>query len=203
MRKSNHTEIVCIIDRSGSMSDIKNDAIGGFNSFLESQKKLPGSASLSLALFDHEYLIPFQNRDIQSVEPLTDKTFVPRGQTALFDAVGRTINEVGARLAATPEPERPEKVLVCIVTDGEENSSRRFSRSQIREMIEHQRGKYNWEFAFLAADQDAFAEAESMGISAKMAVNFERTPAGARIMSQGLHDIAREFRADVSLSDEA
>jgi uncharacterized protein YegL len=113
MPKQNHTEIVCIIDRSGSMESIKTDAIGGFNTFLEAQKKLAGTASISLVLFDNEYETPIQNTDIKSVEPLTEKTFVPRGSTALLDAVGRTVNEVGTRLASIQEQERPEKVIVC------------------------------------------------------------------------------------------
>lgn len=195
MPKLQHTEIVCVIDRSGSMSSIKDDAIGGFNAFLAAQRALPGTASLSMILFDHEYLSLFQNRDLADVEPLSDQTFVPRGQTALLDAVGRTIDEVGIRLAATPEPERPAKVLVCILTDGEENSSRRFTRPRIKSMIEHQRGKYSWEFAFLAADQDAFAEAESLGVLRSMTRKFDRTPVGARMACDGLSEIATLCRS--------
>ena len=194
MPKQNHTEIVCIIDRSGSMESIKTDAIGGFNNFLEAQKKLPGTASVSLVLFDNEYETPIQNADIKSVDPLTEKTFVPRGSTALLDAVGRTVNEVGTRFANMQEQDRPEKVMVCILTDGLENASREFSRSKIKEMVEHQRDKYKWGFVFLAANQDAFAEAESIGISKNMAVNFEQTGDGTRAAYDSLNMMVSEFR---------
>lgn len=194
MPKQNHTEIVCIIDRSGSMASIRTDAIGGFNTFLGAQKKLLGTASVTLILFDNEYETPIQNVDIKSVDPLTEKTFVPRGSTALLDAVGRTINEVGTRLANMQEQDRPEKVIVSILTDGLENASREFSRSKIKEMVEHQRDKYKWEFVFLAANQDAFAEAGSIGISKNMAVNFEQTGAGTRDAYNSLNMMVSEFR---------
>ena len=159
MPKKDHAELVCIIDRSGSMEAIRSDVIGGFNTFIESQRQVPGTASVTLVLFDNQYEVAYQNVDLKSVENLTDKTFVPRGTTALLDAVGRTINEVGARLAKTDEHDRPEKVMVCILTDGMENASKEFSRTKIHEMITHQRDNYQWEFSFLAANQDAFAEA--------------------------------------------
>ena len=194
MRRLDHTEIICVIDRSGSMSAIKDDAIGGFNAFVESQKQVAGTASLTLILFDHEYKLLFQNRDLHAVEPLTKKTFVPRGQTALFDAVGRAIEEVGGRLSAMPEEERPEKVLVCILTDGAENDSRRYSREMIRQMIDHQRSRYSWEFAFLAANQDAFAEAESVGIGRSMTASFDGSPLGARNVLVTMSRMASTFR---------
>lgn len=175
MSKHNYTEIVCIIDRSGSMGAIKDDAIGGFNNFLESQKKLPGEASISLILFDHEYLMPIQNADLMSVEPLTEKTYAPRGTTALLDAVGKTINNLWNRLANMTEQERPDRVIVCILTDGYENASHEFSRSKIKEMIEYHQEKYQWQFLFLAANQDAFAEGAKIGIPRRMAYQFEST----------------------------
>lgn len=195
MPKTNHTEIICIIDRSGSMDIIRNDAIGGFNTFLESQKKLPGTASISLVLFDHEYLNPIKNQDIQSVEPLTDKTFVPRGGTALLDAIGRTLNEVGARLGSTPESDRPEKVMVCILTDGQENSSQEFSRPKIKEMIEHQREKYKWEFCFLAANQDAFAEAVNIGIDRCKTASFVADSQGTARAYASMNAITTSYRS--------
>lgn len=196
MTKQNYTEIVCIIDRSGSMESIKTDAIGGFNTFLESQKKLPGRAFLSLVLFDHEYIMPIQNADLRLVKPLTEKTFVPRGTTALLDAVGRTINDVGSRLANMPEKERPEKVIICILTDGYENASHEFSRGQIKKMIEHQQNKYQWEFIFLAANQDAFAETGGLGISRKMAFNFEANSAGTRSAYEKMNTIVEHLRSN-------
>jgi uncharacterized protein YegL len=172
MAKQDLTEIVVILDRSGSMTSIKKDAIGGFNTFLESQQKLDGEATMTVVQFDNEYLVTVNGVNIQNVEPLNDTTFVPRGGTALLDAIGRTLNEVGARLASTSEDDRPEKVIVVILTDGQENSSHEFKRSQINEMITLQKEKYSWEFIFLAAGQDAMAEAMSMGIGSMNAMNF-------------------------------
>lgn len=121
------------------MSNVKNDVIGGFNAFIDSQKEIKGTASISLVLFDNEYDMVYENVDLNSVKYLDDSTFVPRGMTALLDSVGRTINSVGERLNNTSEEERPEKVMVCIFTDGMENSSKKFTKEQIKKMIEHQR----------------------------------------------------------------
>lgn len=195
--KANHTEIVCIIDRSGSMEAIKNDAIGGFNTFIEAQKQVPGTASISLVLFDNEYLTPITCVDIKTVEPLTDKTFVPRGSTALLDAIGRTINEIGSRLSSMQECDRPEKVMVCILTDGQENASHEFTSQKIKEMIEHQRDKYKWEFAFLAANQDAFASASTIGISKKMTANFTANSAGTRGAYINMSAMTTNYRTQI------
>lgn len=172
MSKQNLTEIIVILDRSGSMSLIKQDAIGGFNTFLKAQQELDGEATMTVVQFDNEYLVTVNGEDINNVEPLNDATFVPRGGTALLDAIGRTLNEVGARLANTIEENRPEKVIVVILTDGHENSSREFGRTQINKMITEQKEKYSWEFIFLAAGQDALAEAQSIGIGGSNAMNF-------------------------------
>jgi uncharacterized protein YegL len=194
MPKKDHTEIICVIDRSGSMSSIKTDAIGGFNTFLEEQKKEEGTASVSLVLFNTEYEMPVNNVEISKVEPLTNKTFVPAGSTALLDAVGKTINEVGARLSKTEESERPENVIICILTDGEENSSREFTLPKIKEMIEHQRKVYDWEFIFLAANQDAFAEAGRMGISADSTSNFFASSEGTKEAYTKMCEMTSVFR---------
>jgi uncharacterized protein YegL len=172
------TEIICIVDRSGSMASIADDAIGGYNAFVREQQALPGEAYLSLVLFDHEYTPLLNSVPLAEVSPLTAETYVPRGTTALLDAVGRTIDDVGARLAATPAVERPGQVVVCILTDGMENASSDYTRDQVREMIEHQQAKYAWAFQFLAANQDAFAEAGSIGIAADHAASFVADAAG-------------------------
>lgn len=140
----NHTEIICVVDRSGSMKKIKDDAIGGFNSFLASQKEVPGSASLTLVLFDNHYDLIHNNVPIQDVKELDDKTYVPRGTTALFNAIGKTIDDIGIRLANTTEDERPNKILFIILTDGDENASRFYDQEKINHMISHQTEKYNW-----------------------------------------------------------
>lgn len=173
-------EIACVVDRSGSMQAIVSDAIGGFNSFLESQKGEPGAARLTLVLFDHEYQLAHAAVDIQKVPPLNDGTYEPRGTTALLDAVGRTIDDIGKRLAATPEAERPHKVIFAILTDGLENASRDYTYEKVASMIEHQRKVYGWEFLFLAANQDAIAAAGQLSIQAQDAVSFDATGEGVQ-----------------------
>lgn len=194
--KKNHTELVCIIDRSGSMESIKDDAIGGFNSFLESQRGVPGTASVTLVLFDDRYEVVHENVDLKVIENLTDKTFVPRGMTALLDAVGKTINTIGERLSKTDEDQRPEKVMVCILTDGMENSSKEFSREKIKEMVNHQRDKYKWEFSFLAANQDAFCEAGKIGIKEEFTSGFLATAKGTRDVLRTMGAYATSYRTN-------
>ena len=178
--KEGLTEIVSLVDRSGSMQSILDDAIGGFNTFLRSQQDQPGEAKLSLILFDHEYQIVHQAVDIQQVEPLNQDTYVPRGSTALLDAVGKTIDAVGERLAATPESERPSQVIISILTDGYENASQTYSKPKVAEMIKHQTEKYNWAFEFQAANMDAFAAAKELSIAPDRVVQFEATSQGVR-----------------------
>ena len=156
------TDITMVIDRSGSMQSIQSDAEGGINSFIEQQKQEPGEANVTLVQFDSEYEFVHSGVPLRQVPAFK---LVPRGSTALLDAVGRAINETGARLAAMDEAQRPGLVVFVIVTDGEENSSREFTRDQIRKMVEHQQSAYKWQFTFLAANQDAFAAGGSIGIA--------------------------------------
>ena len=156
------TDITMVIDRSGSMESIKSDAEGGINSFIDQQKQEPGEALLTLVQFDTDYEFVHSGVPVKQIPAFT---LVPRGSTALLDAVGRAINETGARLAAMAESQRPALVVFVIVTDGAENSSREFTRDQIRTMVEHQQSAYKWQFTFLAANQDAFAAGGSMGIA--------------------------------------
>ena len=156
------TDITMVVDRSGSMESIKSDAEGGINSFIDQQKQEPGEALLTLVQFDTDYEFVHTGKPIKQVSAFK---LVPRGSTALLDAVGRAINETGARLAAMEESQRPGLVVFVIVTDGQENSSKEFTRERLRQMIEHQQSVYKWQFTFLAANQDAFAEGASMGIA--------------------------------------
>ena len=180
MPKNNLVEIICVIDRSGSMADIRSDAVGGFNTFLEEQKKLPGEAKMTIALFNDSCEVVQEGVDLQAVQPFDAKTYVPDGTTALLDAVGRTIADTGKRLARATDSERPEKVIFAILTDGLENSSRKYSRQKIYDMIRHQRDKYSWEFVFLAANQDAFEEAEKLGMDKSRAYNFAADSEGVK-----------------------
>ena len=174
------TEIAFVLDRSGSMSAVAQSAAAGFNEFLRDQQAAPGQARFTLVLFDDEYLVPAAAVPIAEMVPLDAGTYVPRGSTALLDAIGRTVDDLGRRLAATPAPERPAKVIVAILTDGYENASHRYSQQDIARRIRHQRDKYGWEFLFLGANQDAIATAAGMNIAAANAATFQADAAGAR-----------------------
>jgi hypothetical protein len=172
------TEIAFILDRSGSMGSMTQAAIAGYNEFLTAQQATvdddgqPIPATFTLVLFDHEYLPIHSRISIQGAEPLSLETYEPRGSTALLDAIGRTIDFIGCELAATPESERPTKVIIAILTDGEENSSRRFTMADINQRITQQTASYQWEFLFLGANQDAIATAARLGIGAHHAATF-------------------------------
>lgn len=178
--KENLTELVFILDRSGSMFGLEAETIGGYNSMIEKQKQEPGEAKVTTILFDTYYEVLHDAVDIQKVEPLTNTQYFARGGTALMDAVGRTINSVGARLASTPEEERPSQVIVVITTDGYENSSTEFTKPMIKEMIEHQTNKYSWKFMFLGANIDAAAEAQSIGISGDWSAQYVASEIGTK-----------------------
>ncbi len=183
-------ELVCILDRSGSMAPIREDAIGGFNTFLEAQQAVPGAALLTLVLFDNEVETPHVRTPLADVPPLTAETFVPRGSTALYDAVGDALYRLHARIAETPAAERPERVVVAILTDGHENASCRFSRTQVADAITARRAE-GWDFTFLAANQDAMLAADAIGIAAEDAFSFVASGAGARVaMSVMSADVA-------------
>ena len=189
------TEIICILDASGSMGSIRDDMVGGFNTFIEEQKKLPGEAKITVIFFDSSRYIKWQDGvDIKKC-PILGQEYRPLGGTPLLDAVGRTINEVGARLAATPESARPGKVVVLIVTDGEENSSHEFTLSHIKQMVQHQESKYSWTFSYLGANVDSFCEAASLGIQGCNTSNYTATPIGVRCMFSTYSNSLGSFRS--------
>lgn len=175
MTKPNSSEIICVVDRSGSMSPVWNDTIGGLHKFVQKQRELPGDAKITITFFDTEYDIPFNGVDVRS-DVFDSKScfdaFSPRGWTALYDAIGKTMIEVGNRLNKTPENERPDKVVMCIVTDGGENASKEFHGDKIKEMIQHQTDKYQWDFVYLGANQDAFQVGGSIGIATANIANY-------------------------------
>jgi hypothetical protein len=166
--RSDLTDITLVVDRSGSMEQVREDAEGGVNSFIAQQAKEPGEALLTLVQFDTEY--EFLHKGIP-ISQVPKYELIPRGMTALLDAVGRAINETGERLAKTDEADRPGLVVFVAMTDGLENSSKEFSKDAVKEMIERQQQQYNWHFTFLGANQDAFAEAGGMGIHAAGVAN--------------------------------
>lgn len=177
--RENFTRIAVILDRSGSMESCKESTVTGFNSFVAEQKKLPGEAKLKLVQFDNEYETVF-DKPLSQAPELTQTTFVPRGSTALLDAQGRTIIDLGNELEKMPEHERPSKIIVVTLTDGAENASHEFTAAKISEMIKHQRETYGWDFVFLGANQDAIKTAASMNIPMASSMTYA---ANARGMS--------------------
>ena len=186
--KKNLTEMVFILDRSGSMRHLAEDTIGGFNSMIEQQKKEDNEAYITTVLFDHEYELLHDHVNIKDVEPITSDEYYARGMTALLDAVGRTICSIGSRLSNTPEEERPEKVIFVITTDGFENASQEFTKSKVKEMIEHQQDKYSWTFMFLGANMDAVGEAESLGVKAQFARTYTASDIGTQSLYSAVSD---------------
>jgi len=166
------TEIVVVLDKSGSMGSVREDTIGGFNTFLQDQKELPGEAVLTLTMFDTEYSFVERGTLLENVQPLSNETYAPGGLTALLDAVGKTINDVVSRHATLPEDEKPGKVVFVVLTDGEENSSREITKkSELVKMVKKQEEDYEWEIVFLGADIDAWGDGSSMGFSKSRGVS--------------------------------
>ena len=186
--KKNLTELVFILDKSGSMSGLEKDTIGGFNSLLDQQRKVDGECVITTVLFDNRYELLHDRIDIRAVQPITGKEYFVGGSTALLDAIGKTIHKIGAVQKNTTEDYRAEKVMFVIITDGEENASRHYSSMQIREMIQRQKERYGWEFIFLGANIDAVETAGRFGIDADRAVDYvpdgEGTELNYRMMSQ-------------------
>lgn len=193
MTDTTFTVVQAIIDRSGSMQSIRDDAEGGFNAFIADQRSLPGRCQVSLAQFDDKYEVVYTDQTIDQVPPLQ---ILPRGSTALLDAIGRTVIDLGARLAALPEDARPGTVLVCIVTDGRENASREFSHPTIRDLIVEQTEKYSWTFIYLGADQDAIEQAVQMGIDAQQSLTYDRGSSGAAY--EAMSGAVRRLRQSVA-----
>lgn len=159
MTKPNLTHIVVVLDRSGSMALLRQETIGGFNYFIAEQKKVEGQCTLTLTQFDNQFQVDYSNKPIQEVPDLTTETYMPRGYTKLLDAIGKTINEVGEELKGIQEELRPSKVIVCIITDGQENSSQEFNWGQVKALMDTQRSKYSWDFLFLSSSEAAIESA--------------------------------------------
>jgi uncharacterized protein YegL len=192
--KEGRTEVVAILDKSGSMVSLTRDTIGGFNSFLEEQKKQPGEMFISLVLFNDKVQTLYDHVDIKKVKKLTDKRetgYFTDGSTALFDALGTTINAVGKRLSDTPEDERPSKVLLFIVTDGEENASKEFTCDQIKQMVETQKRDYSWDFMFTGANIDSFDVGNKIGIRG---INYDASHVGTEQLYASFSSTITSYR---------
>jgi hypothetical protein len=186
------THIICVLDRSGSMSGIISDSIGGFNQFLKDQKKLPDKATITVHLFDDRHDCIYDCVDIQNAQELTEAVWSPRGTTALYDAIGKAINKDKQRFAALGT-EKPSKVLVCVVTDGFENASTEYRRQDIQKLI-RQCEDEDWNFIYLAANQDAFAVGQSFGIAPGNTFTYQATSDGVRHMSATLNCASTSYR---------
>lgn len=187
--KKGLTKIVFVVDRSGSMQSVASDMIGGFNKFIKTQKENKvGECTVTFNQFDDIFENVYKNVLVENVKDLDDKTYVPRNMTALYDAVGRTIDEVGAELAALPEDERPEKVLVVILTDGLENASNTFNRKSIQEKIKLQTETYKWEFIYIGANQDSWAVGEGLGIQGTNTISYVSKGKNTKSSNEALWD---------------
>lgn len=173
MTDPNKTHIAVVLDRSGSMGCIEEATVGGFNEFINVQREAPGEATVTLVRFDDRYEIDYSFMNLRDVPVM--RRLDTRGMTALYDAIGRTINEVGEQLARLQEHERPGRVVFVIITDGQDNKSCRFSRSKIAEMTQHQTAQYGWQFIYLGANQDAEATATGLGMNKSLAATFKGT----------------------------
>lgn len=189
------TELVFILDRSGSMSGLEKDTIGGFNSMLEKQRKEPGDALVSTVLFDNETEVIHDRVSIADIPNLTDKDYYVRGCTALLDAVGGAIHHIGNVHKYARKEDVPEKTLFIITTDGMENASHRYTYEKVRRMIERQKEHYGWEFLFLGANIDAAAEAKRFGIDESMAANYHCDEAGTALNYEVISEAITSVRA--------
>ena len=192
--KNGYSDITVVLDRSGSMACLVDEVIGAFNTFVDEQQQVAGQASFSLVQFDDRYEVYLDAVDLAKVGRLDRTTYVPRGMTALYDAVGRAIVATGTRLAALDEAERPGKVVFLIQTDGEENASHEYDAATLQAMIRHQQDKYAWEFVFLGANIDAGSVAEEIGIARDKALQYANNADGTRADFAAVSDNLAGFR---------
>ena len=200
--KKNLTEIVFILDRSGSMAGLEADTVGGFNAMIRKQRAEPGEAVVSTVLFDDESTVVHDRLDICKVEPMTEKAYYVRGCTALLDAVGGAIHHIGNVHKYAREEDRPEKTLFVITTDGMENASRKYTYDRVKEMIGHRQEAYGWEFIFLGANIDAAREAARLGICADRAANYHADRKGTKAIYKAVNEAVSSVRCNRAVSAE-
>jgi uncharacterized protein YegL len=193
--KKNLTELVFLLDRSGSMGGLEEDTINGYNEMLKKQLTEPGEAIITTVLFDSEFELLHDRLNLREALPITDKEYYVRGSTALLDAIGLSISKIVNNIKQKKESEKPERVIFIITTDGEENSSREYSFKKINKMITHQKEKYDWEFIFLGANIDAIATARRFGISEDRASNYHADKIGTQLSYQVLNETVSNLRA--------
>lgn len=193
------TELVFILDRSGSMSGLEKDTIGGFNSMIEKQKREEGDVLVSTVLFDNDCEVIHDRVPLSRIRPLTEKDYYVRGCTALLDAVGGAIHHIGNIHKYARKEDIPEKTLFVITTDGMENASHHYTYKKVREMIERQKKRYGWEFLFLGANIDAAAEAERFGIAPEYAANYNCDAKGTALNYEALSDVICKVRCSMAI----
>ena len=193
--KKNLTEIVFILDRSGSMAGLEDDTIDGFNAMIQKQKGEEGEAYVSTVLFDNHTEVIHDRVDIQKIQPMTREDYYVRGCTALLDAVGKSIRHIGNVHKYAREEDRPEKTIFVITTDGMENASREYTYDRVRKMIEHEQKKYGWEFLFLGANIDAAKEAARFGITEDRAANYHADHQGTAVIYEAMSEAVCNVRA--------
>lgn len=198
--KKGLTEVVFILDRSGSMSGLEGDTIGGFNSMIEKQKKEEGEALVSTILFDNYSEVLHDRVEVSKIEPLTDRDYTVRGCTALLDAIGGAIHHIGNVHKYARNEDVPEHTIFIITTDGMENASHQYSREKIKAMIERQKTKYGWEFLFLGANIDAIETARSYGIDQDRAVEYNCDSVGTGLNFEAMSDAITTMRCSVPLT---
>jgi hypothetical protein len=192
--KENCARIAIILDRSGSMNTVRESTIAGFNEFIRAQRQLPGDVTVKLVQFDDQYEVVF-DKHLADVPELTQDLFVPRGMTGLFDAQGKTIVALGEELAASPESERPSKVIVMTLTDGMENASKEYTVDKIAALVKHQTDVYKWDFIFLGANQDAVHTATTMAIPASQSLTYRQSKQGTSNVFAAAANYVRSSRS--------
>lgn len=196
------TEIVFILDRSGSMSGLEEDTIGGYNGMLKKQKNKDGEALVTTVLFDNEYEMIHNRTDIQGIQEITEEEYFVRGTTALLDAIGITISKIIQATKNTRKESRASKVIFVIITDGMENASKEYNYKRIKEMVEYQKENYNWEFVFLGANIDAIKTAASFGINEDRAANYHSDEKGTELNYKAVNNLITDVRMEKKVTVE-
>lgn len=199
--KPSHVEMVLVLDESGSMSDLTHDTIGGFNSMIEKEKKLDVDAHVTTVLFNDQYKMLYNRRELKDVSKMTDKDYTPGGMTALLDAVGRTIHKMDM-VAGIHRKDKGNKVLFVIITDGEENDSKEYTYADVKKLIKDRQENAGWEFIFLGANIDAAAAAENLGIGRDRAVKYKNTGSGVRANFKAVAELSDSLAKSGRVSDE-
>lgn len=204
--KTNTTELVFILDKSGSMSGLESDTIGGYNAMLKKQQEEPGEVIVTTVLFDDNYEILHDRTNIKGIKPITEKEYYVGGLTALLDAIGKTINKIVNATKHTAKEHQADKVIFVITTDGMENASKEYEHHKVKEMIEWQKSRYNWEFIFLGANIDAVSTARDLGISEDRAANYhadgEGTMLNYNVVSEAIINLRANKKVDASWKKE-